>query len=55
MKYKTWYKLVHAIIWYLFLVQCEELRIDHLTALLVVTMPYVCWFLWWVDYRKDFK
>ena len=28
----------------MFLVQCEELRINHLTPLLVVTMPYTCWF-----------
>ena len=39
----------------MFLVQCEELRINHLTPLLVVTMPYACWFLWWVDYIEDFK
>ena len=43
-------------IWYMFLVQCEELRGNHLTPLLVVTMPYACWFLWWwADYIKDFK
>ena len=26
--------------------RCEWWRIDHLTPLLVVTMPYACWFLW---------
>jgi hypothetical protein len=31
------------IIWYMFLVQCEVLRINHLTPF-VVTMPYACWF-----------
>ena len=35
--------------------QCEGLRIDHLTPLLVVTMPYVCWFSWRGDYIEDFK
>jgi hypothetical protein len=30
--------------WYMFLVQCEESRINHLTPLLVMTMPYACWF-----------
>ena len=30
----------------LFPVECEELRIDHLTPFLVVTMPYACWFLY---------
>ena len=39
----------------MFPVQCEELRINHLTPLLVVTMPYACWFLWRVDYIEDFK
>ena len=33
--------------------QCEELRINHLTLLLVVTMLYACWFLWRVDYIED--
>jgi hypothetical protein len=41
--------------WYMFPVQREELRINHLTPLLVVTMPYACWFLWWIDYIEDFK
>ena len=35
--------------WYMFWVQCEELRINHLTPLLVVAMPYACWFLWQAD------
>ena len=39
----------------MFLVQCEELRINHLTPLLVVTMPYTCWFLWRANYLEDFK
>ena len=40
----------------MFSIQCEELRLDHLTRLLVVTMPYdACWFLWRVDYIEDFK
>ena len=39
----------------MFLVQCEKLRINHLTLLLVVTMPYACWFLWWADYIEGFK
>ena len=43
------------IIWYMFLVRCEEWRINHLTPLLVVTMPYACWFLWWPDSIEDFK
>ena len=36
-------------------VQCEELRINHLTLLLVVTMPYACWFLCRAYYIEDFK
>ena len=43
------------MIWYMFPVQCEEIRINHLTLLLVVTMPYACWFLWRADYIEDFK
>ena len=35
--------------------QCEELRIDHLTLLLVVTVPYACWFSWRANYIADFK
>ena len=43
------------IICYVFSVQCEESRINHLTQLLVVTMPYACWFLWQAYYVDDFK
>ena len=43
------------IIWYMFPVQCEELRINHLTLLLVVTMTYACWFLRRADYTEDFQ
>jgi hypothetical protein len=54
MKYKFILNLC-IIIWYMFPIQCEELRINHLTPLLVVTMPYASWFLWWADYIEDFK
>ena len=43
------------IIWYMFPVQREELKFIHLTPLLVVTMPYACWFLWRAYYIEDFK
>ena len=33
----------------------EEVRINHLTPLLVMTMSYVCWFMWWVVYIEDLK
>ena len=36
-------------------VQCEVLKINHLTPFLVVTMPYACWFLWHAYYIEDFK
>jgi hypothetical protein len=39
----------------MFPVQFEELKINHLTPLLVVLMLYTCWFLWWADYIEDFK
>ena len=39
----------------MFLVQCEELRINHRTPLLVVRMLYACWLVWWADYIEDFK
>ena len=39
----------------MFLVYFEELRINHLTPLLVVTMPYTCWFLWRANYIENFK
>ena len=46
MKYKTHIKLVHALYGTFFgTMWCEEPRINHLTPLLVVTMPYTCWFL----------
>ena len=35
--------------------QCEDLSINHLTLLLVMTMPYASWFLWRADYIEDFK
>ena len=51
----TVFNLCKNSIWYMFPIQCEKLRIDHLTSLLVVTMSYACWFLWWGDYIEDFK
>ena len=39
----------------MFPVQCEELRINHLTLLLIVTTPYACWFLWRAEIIHDFK
>ena len=42
-------------IWYIIPIQCEKLRINHLTLLLVVTMPYACWFLWRAEYIEDFR
>jgi hypothetical protein len=43
-------------IWYMFPVQCEVLRINHLTPSLVVRMPYACWVLRRrANYMKDFK
>ena len=50
MKYKNHTKLV-----YMLSVQCEELRIKHLTLLLVLTMPYACWVLCRWDYIEDFE
>jgi hypothetical protein len=55
MKYKTHIKLVHRIIWYMFPVQWEELRINRLTLFLVVTTLFACWFLWWAYYSEDFE
>ena len=43
------------MIWYMYPIQCEELKINHLTLLLVVTMPYACWYLWREYYIEDFK
>ena len=39
----------------MFPVQRKKLKINHLTPLLAVTMPYDCWFLLQVDYIEDFK
>ena len=39
----------------MFSVKCEELKINHRTSFLVVTMPYACWFLWLAYYIEDFK
>ena len=41
--------------WYMLLIQFREVRINHLTTFLVVTMPYACRFLWWTEYIEDFK
>ena len=49
------YSICAWIIWYMFPVQCEELRINHLTLLLVVTMSYACWFLWQAKKKKKKK
>ena len=48
-------KLVHEFYGACFQVQCEEVRINHLTLLLVMTMPYACWFLWRANHIEDFK
>ena len=39
----------------MFPAECEEPRINHLTPLLVVIVPYACWLLWRVDYIEEFK
>jgi hypothetical protein len=49
------YQTCAWIMWYMFLVQCEESRINHLTPLLVETMPYACWLWWWAYCIEDFK
>ena len=36
----------------MFPIQCEGWRINHLTPLLVVTMPCACWFLWRTYYTE---
>ena len=41
--------------WYEFPVECGELGINHLSLLLVVIMPYACWFLWWAKYIVVFS
>ena len=55
MKYKIRIKLCAWIMWYMYPVQFEESRINHLTPLLVVTMPYAWWFLWHAYYIEDVK
>ena len=55
MKYETHIKLLHELYGTMFLIQSEELLINHLTLLLVLTMPYACWFLWRANYIKNFK
>ena len=54
-KIKNSYQTCVWIMWYMFSVQCEELRINHLTSLLVVTMPYACWFLWHAYHIENFE
>ena len=49
------YQTCAWIVWYKFSLECEELRNNHLTPLLVTTMPYACWFLWQTYYIEDFK
>ena len=39
----------------MFIKQCKELRTTHLTPLLVMTVSYTCWLLWWGDCIEDFK
>ena len=57
MKYKNAYQTCAWITWYMFPVQCEEVRTNHLTPLLAVTMPYdCCWFfVWQANCIEDFK
>ena len=55
MKYKIHIKVVHELCGTCFRYNVEKFRINHLTPLLVVTMPYACWFLWWANYIEDFK
>jgi hypothetical protein len=47
MNYMNYMEHVSSTMW--------ESRINHLTLLLVLTMPYVCWFLCHADYFEDFK
>jgi hypothetical protein len=49
------YRTCACIIWYMFPVQCEDLRINHPTLILVLTMPYTCWFLCRAEYIENFK
>ena len=53
MKYKTHIKLVHELYGTCFQYNVK-LRINYV-SLLVVTMPYACWFLWRTDYIENFK
>ena len=57
MKYKTHIKLVHELhgTCFQYNVKNQQHSTIYLTSLLVVTMPYTCWFLWRVDYIEDFK
>jgi hypothetical protein len=55
MKYITHIRTCAWIICDMIPVQCEVLRINHLIPLLVMTMSYACWFLWWAYYTEDFK
>ena len=42
--------------WYMYQVQCKELRINHCPTLsLVVIMPSACWSLWQSYYIEDFS
>ena len=51
-KYITRIKLLHELYGTCFQYNViQELRFDHLTLLLVVTMSYACGFLWSVDYN----
>ena len=55
MKYKTHIQFCAWIMLYIFLVQYGEFKVKHLILLLVVTMPYACWYLWRADYIEEFK
>ena len=55
MKIHNSYETRAWIIWYMFPIQCEELRINCLTLFLVVTLPFACWFLWQAYCIEDFK
>ena len=45
MKYKPHIELVHESYGTCFQYNVKNVRIKHLTPLLVVTIPYACWFL----------
>ena len=57
LKYKIRTKLVHGLCGTCFQYSAknQESRIKHLTLIIVLTMPYACWFLWRADYVEDFK